>query len=157
MARARIIAAGQYWRELRDIPLSWRSPALTSEPNSNQIVVRGAIDTSGVAFDLVKGAQTAALDVAMFALNGRGDVIGEAWQPVELKFDSGQMASARASGIPCAATITAKPDDVREIPPNPSEPFRTFPNPPSLSEPSEPFRTPPNLSEPSEPISSHIS
>jgi len=105
MARARIIAAGQSGRELRDIPLAWRSPAVTRQPGSNQIVVRGAIDASGVAFNESDGVQTAALDVAMFALDTRGEVVGEAWQPVDLRFSQAELATARGSGISIAATI----------------------------------------------------
>jgi hypothetical protein len=110
----RILSASQHWRDIRDVPLTWKEPGIALDSDLRQVSVHVSLDASSLEFVEQQGVHKASLDFAVFALDRRGRPVGQTWQTVDITLNTEQLARAKNSGIDYRANV-AVTDDAEEV------------------------------------------
>lgn len=101
----------------RELPVSITA-ALTKNPKGEKIVeVAVDVEPSAVEFELVDGRHTARLDVTLWAIDGRGEVVGSLAEVIQLRLTDTSFAQLPSKHIAYTGRVafSGTPRSVRAV------------------------------------------
>jgi len=75
---------------------------------TSEIVVEATIDPARLSFKSVAGRHVGAIDVAIFCGDPREDVVGDAWQRIDLNLSEETFTRVQREGISHTAHVPVK-------------------------------------------------
>ena len=100
LAYSRISAAAGYESDIDDIPFRIVTAAAKDAAGQPQVKIDLLIDSTRVGFRTLDDRHTARLRIAIFALEGNGDFLGEDWKVMDLRLQEDTYRQFLQSGIP---------------------------------------------------------
>jgi hypothetical protein len=108
LGQARIVTAAASRMPLRDLGVSLRASYVSRGDAGWRVRAEVVIDPARVRFVEINGVQHAQLDVAVFAGNANDDLVGEAWERVDLKLDAATFRRLERESISYEMTFDLK-------------------------------------------------
>jgi VWFA-related protein len=105
LAYSRISAAAGFEFDIDDIPFRIVTAAAKDAAGQPQVKIDLLIDSARVGFVTMDGRHTARLRIAIFALEGNGDFLGEDWKVMDLRLQEDTYRQFLQSGIPFSAFV----------------------------------------------------
>ena len=105
LAYSRISAAAGYEFDIDDVPFSIVTAAAKDAAGQLQVKIDLLIDSARIGFRTLDGRHTARLRIAIFALEGNGDFLGEDWKVMDLRLQEDTYRQFLLSGIPFSAFV----------------------------------------------------
>lgn len=106
---ARIARAAETRRDIHDIVVSAQGRLGTEVGNlAGEAIVETRIDTSTLRLVDSNQRKTGMLQAAVFCVDGKGQVVGERWQRLDLSLDQPTFDRLRRDGLPYIARVPLK-------------------------------------------------
>jgi hypothetical protein len=104
----RIATAGGYSGIVADIKVTLTASLVRQSADKAEVVVQATIDAARLAFSDVDGRHVGALDIAIFCGDSRQDVVGDAWQHIDLNLKDETYARVQREGVAHTAHIPVR-------------------------------------------------
>lgn len=116
-AQSRILRTLPVEQELARIPMKLSAVTGHDDDGQAQIAVHVDIDPQGLTFGSDGTRYATKLDIAVFARDGRGKVLGEKWNRLDLALDADAYARLRRQHLQCdlVVPVAGNPVDVKVV------------------------------------------
>ena len=118
LSYSRIVSALGYPGEVRDIKLALKASIVKGQGTAARgVFAEVKIDLSRVAFETTGDRRVAALDIAVFCGDAKGDLVGEAWQTMNLNLKEDTYRRVMQEGLTYTkeVAVKARPIHVRVV------------------------------------------
>ncbi len=105
LAYSRISAAAGHEFEIGDIPFKVAATSTRDAVGQPQIEVDVAVDAAGVGFKTADDRHSARLRIAIFAIDGHENLVGEDWKIMDLQLQEDTYRKFMQSGIPYSVVV----------------------------------------------------
>jgi len=104
----RIATAGGSASAVSDIKVKLTASLMKRNDGTAEVVVDATIDPARLAFTMVDGRHVGAVDVAIFCGDPREDVVGDAWQRIDLNLSDETYSRVQREGVNHTAHVPVK-------------------------------------------------